>query len=76
VSSNCVALVGVEGAFEESPENGGFHIAPARVGGFDEEVKLVEREGKGGGRFEEATVELEDMTAEDWGEAALVHGLP
>ena len=23
-----------------------------------------------------ATVELEDMAAEDWGEAALVHGLP
>jgi hypothetical protein len=76
VGSEGMALVGVEGAFQEGSEDGGFYVAPAGVGGFDQEVELIEREGQGGGGFEEAAVELEDVAAEDGGEATFVHGLP
>jgi hypothetical protein len=49
VGAELVALDGVEGAFEEGAEDGGFDVAPVGAGGFEEEVDLVAVEREDGG---------------------------
>ncbi len=67
---------GVQGAFEQGAEDGGFDIGPILMGGIDEEIELVGGEFEGLGIGEEAAVEAEEVFAEDGGEAAFVHVLP
>jgi hypothetical protein len=47
VGAELVALVGVEGAFEESAEDGGLDVSPVGVGGVDEQGELIAAEGGG-----------------------------
>ena len=74
--AEAVAFVLVEGAFEESAEDGGFDILPLGLGGFDEEVELGGGDREGFDGFKEAAIEAEDVLANDGREATIVHGLP
>jgi hypothetical protein len=76
VCAQRVALCGVKGTFEQGAGDGGFDIAPVRVGGLYEEVELIVIQRQGCGRSEEAAVEAEDVVLQDGREAAIVHGLP
>jgi hypothetical protein len=82
VSAGCVVRAegvtfgGVEGAFEECSEDGGFDVAPVGVGGINEEAELIPGEWERGGGFEETAIELEDVALEYGREAPGVHGVP
>ena len=68
VGAELVALLGVEGPFEQGAEDGGLHMAPVGLAGVDEQVdlSLVERQRRG--RRKEPTVEAQDGAAQDQGE--------
>ena len=77
VGAELVALLGVQGAFEQGAEDGGLHMAPVGLSGVDEQVDLGAVQGQGLTVREQAAVEAQHGAAQDGGEgAALVHVAP
>ncbi len=74
--SEGTALVGIQSTLQQSAEDCWLDVAPAGVGGLEQEQHLVWSQWQGFGRFKEAAVELQNVFTEDGREAAVVHGLP
>ena len=76
VRAELMALAGVEGPFQERPEDGRLYLAPVRLGRGEEEFELVGRERERVGLGEEAAVEPAERRLEVGREAAPVHRRP
>ena len=76
VGAEGVALGGVEGAFEQGAEDGGFDLRPVGAGGLAQQGDLVAVERQDVGRLEQLAVEARQGVAQDDGEAAGVHLFP
>jgi len=61
VGSELVPLPGVEGAFEQGPEDGGLHHGPVLLGSVDEVDDLVGAQRQDGGVLEEPAVEVGNL---------------
>ena len=59
VRAKLVAFVGIQGAFQQRAENGGFDVAPILAGGFLEQAKLQAVNGQNGAVLKKTAVECE-----------------
>ncbi len=77
VGAKSVALGGVEGAFQQSAQDGGLDLAPVGLGGFNQEVNLRGREQQAvvglAGALEQLAVEVQHGFCQGGTETAGVH---
>ena len=76
VGTQAVAFAGVEGAFEQGAENGGFHGGPVGFGGAEQQLHLVGGEGQGRHVVKEFTVEAPQPRLQIRRKPAGVHRVP
>ena len=80
VRAQCVALGGVQRAFQQGAEYGGLYLAPVAAGGGDQQVDLIGRQQQAvavfGGAFEQLAVEVQHLAGQRGAEPAPVHVVP
>ena len=76
VRAQRVALFGVERAFKQRAEDGGFDFAPIGFGRFEQQINLVACEFNRLRRLEQLAVEAQHVVRERGAKAAAIHVAP